>query len=232
MDSTVIDYIRSSVELQLMLKGADKNMTATVSNTVPLLVSTSIVRLQRKNVLPPKEYRVTVSEVLDEQRRIDGTLNYNYVRLPDDFRELKSFFVQNNLDVIRYISEAEVLSLQTSTSAKYYSLKTVKHDGNLGEETRLLLNPVPEPSYELIINYYQKADKISFQELDKTYWDSLLFDVLVELGLKSSISADSELSDLLAEIKNKNTSSTSTKGYSTRVPKYFNNNNPRKRRIR
>ncbi len=193
-NATIIDFIQSQVELKMKLANANPLAIRDIKNDIPVLVKAAIIDLQRNDILQPNTLRFHTIDNKEEQRNTDGVLDYYYISLPADFRELKKIAI-DGLDSYRLAEDEDYLR-----NNAYTYFVTIEENENTVDH-RLRLNPFPTDLQELFIRYYKDGSSVLFSEIKETYWDAVLANVLSRLGLVSEYVADSKMSDLVSQIK-------------------------------
>jgi hypothetical protein len=165
-------------------RGADEK----VLSNVPLFIQRAIIKLQRKDLFPPVNVRYTAKEKIETEFRKDGTLLYNYITLPEDFREL----VRLSVDNANYVWFSNEYEIERESSRRNHPLFTVKQvTGPAGDySTRIILQPFPKSDDEISVDYYVDGSEKCLSKITQEYWESILNTIEADLGLRSPESAD------------------------------------------
>jgi hypothetical protein len=193
-NATIVDFVLSQVQLKMKLANANPLAIRDIEKDVPILIKAAIIDLQRNDIIQPKTMRFATLDKKEEQRKIDGTLDYYFIAMPPKFREIKRLAV-DGIDSYRLAEDEESLKSKPYT---YYI--TVEENEN-ETDYRLRLNPFPTDTQEIYIRFYEDGTSINFADVKETHWDAILTNVYNRLGFISDYAADSKMSDLVSQIK-------------------------------
>jgi hypothetical protein len=192
--NNVVEFVK------LMLR--DKQVDPTVLENVPVYVRRAVVKLQRRNLFPTKQQFLNTELEKREQRRLNGDLFYNYLRLPQDFREMVSWSLEDEVNY-RWIDDEENLNRSyNANTGPRYTIRQFSDTENGIEETRLILFPYPEREQTLLLEYWIDGTDVSINKIPEKYWEAILTVIMVDLMLISSFDADGEINDTAHQQQN------------------------------
>lgn len=91
---------------------------------------------------------------MEMETRVTATLDSEYLELPDDFQEIRSIEIQDDLGPVEYITPPHLRSIYASTETgrpQYYTIT----DG------QFQFAPAPGSSYTIEVIYYKKIPALS-----------------------------------------------------------------------
>jgi hypothetical protein len=179
-------------------RGADEKVLA----NVPLYIQRALVRLQRKDLFPSINIRFLTKDQIETELRTDGSIAYQFITLPKDFREIDKFDVEDT----RYYWFANEYEIQRESARRNQPLFTIKEvrdkiTGN--RRSRLVLQPFPQGDKEISIDYYIDGSEESLDYITQDYWEVILTNIETDLGLRSEESSNSEMADVVNQHKHR-----------------------------
>lgn len=224
----VVDFIKT--KLRAKTRGYDKEgrpvpLPENLVNDVPVYVDQAIIQLQRDNLLPPKTLEFISLDKKNEHRKLsdDGKLEYNYYKLPTEFRELEEFYTD---EVAHYKWETgwQYFKQRFEKDGKYrFTIIDRNQDSDSLPEPRLVAYPFPKDDWQVTIKYYVDGSKTAIDTIDKTYWSAISDFVMAEMGLMSRIEASENVADVVSQKKNKKGMNTYNGTIIKTTPSYFGN---------
>lgn len=189
----IVEFITRMLEA----RGAEEK----VLNTVPLFIQRAVVKLQRRDLFPPSTLRFNPNEKIETEVRGDGSVAYQYITLPDDFRELNKFDVEGT----RYFWHNNVFDIKNQSVRRNQPLFTISEEQDITgtRKHRLVLQPFPKPDQLITVFYYIDGSEESFQRITQDYWDPILTTIETDLGLRSEESSNSEIADVVNQNKHR-----------------------------
>lgn len=191
----VVEFVKT------MLTG--REIPDVVMENIPAYVRRSIVKLQRKGLLPPHTLEYLAGQVRQKAYKADGDVNYNYITLPADFREIESWnIVESELHYEWVDNESYLVKRFSKDGKARFSIRELQNE--LGEdEYRLILAPFPEDTNNVTISYYIDGTDTSIKKIPEQYWEAILQTIETDLGLKDPMMSDGEINDTVYQQKNR-----------------------------
>lgn len=172
-----------------------RNVSPEVLANVDVLISRSVIRLQKDNILPPRTLEFTCVD----RKQEDATLGYNYFFLPEDFRVLEEF---RPVETYPYIYVADKYKLtEQSDSRKRFTVADNNFDETSPYEKILIATPFPKDEEIVQIRYYVNGRGLDYEWINETYWEAVIADIELMLGLRSQQDVDDHISRAVSQNK-------------------------------
>lgn len=218
--NSIIEIVRQDLE--------GKNVSPAILENVPSYVRRAVIKLQSREILPPKRFEFNSLTQKQEKRDSNGELMYYFYYLPEDFRTLKEFYVRdvesnNPLNVVpytyysydNYMSVYQTLQNQNSSQSNV-KIFTITDLNDNGENNRKILICVPFPDNDkhVELKYYPDGVDTNLDYFSPRHWEAIIEQVHIILGLKSAQDEENTL-DEVSSVKNQkgnnNINATNTK---------------------
>lgn len=218
--NNLIEYIQDRLDI--------KNVGPQIIEKVPSLVEDAIFELQIDQVIPAKVWQFTAIDEKQIKYKEDGEVWYNYFKLPEDFGQLETFFVDDpneNTDPVKripylYVPYSEYMdTFRTTDSKKYFTVTDIDVEGE--SQTALIVNPFPENDKMVKIEYYPSGNDIDISDIDRKYWKQILREIEGEIGLRSQESVINERSLQISRSKHKEGQNPTNRTMRSTKPKFF-----------
>ncbi len=201
---TILDYVKFKVRSRMQLMSAVDTIIDQVIADIPIYVRAAVISLQRMDLIGPKEVQIDlVDKKENHYNKHTGDVLYSYVRLPDDFRELKSMIIDPipTIDYKPSVNEYEAIR-RYNDNEWYFVIRENEMVQDGPKVPRLIFVPWPGDNSVLLLSYHTNGLAESLDYLDETYWDAVADKVMAELNLVSQQKADQSAADVIAQKKN------------------------------
>lgn len=214
---TIVDYIRTMLEVY----GADDR----VLNAVPLMIQSALLKLQRKDLFPPTTLKVIAGEKRQTLSNADGEIDYEFINLPKDYRQMKRWYLTSGKVYSWVDNEFNLDERSAKRNALLYTIKDFQNDLTGEKETRLIMSPFPENTEELVLSYFIDGTESSLERVTKEYWEVILTTIMVDLQMKLPMEAESVLSDLVSTQQEREGHNSFNKARKRITPTFFASKN-------
>lgn len=177
-----------------------RNVGPQILSNVEVYIQRAVLRLLKKNMLPPRVWEFTSLDKKQEKRY--GDFTYNFYYLPEDFKELDEFYVIG-ADAWFWISnENEIFGdieddVDRDDARRIFTIKDINFDTDSKYEKQLIATPFPEDDATVRIKYYVNGKGTDWDWIDETYWEAVISEVESILNLRSPQEADQHLTDAI-----------------------------------
>jgi hypothetical protein len=208
----IVDFIRTILES----RGADLK----ILNAIPVYIQRAIIKLQHRDLFPPVNVSYKSQEVKNIITDDDGNVKYEFVKLPQDFREFDRMKVDGT-DYFWFQNEWNIAAESAKQLRNLFTIKQFTNELTKDKEYRLILYPYPPEGKRIDIWYDVDGSESCFDKIDRTYWEAILTTVESDLGFVSKEYADSEVADAVNQHKNREGFGSFNKTVTKLKPSYF-----------
>lgn len=190
--------IKDVIISQLRLRGVPDN----VHSELPLLIKRSIIRLQNTGVLPFQSYEFVALDKKESKYDSDGTLNYHFIRLPNDLREIEELNVKStDNNIWKWLNNDDFYNIKPyQVDGYWYTLITTEVVPGDEPSQIMAFTPFPEDTDLIRIKYKTDGTDFSPRKINEKYWEAILSDVLVMMGLESEESSQRKINELTQRV--------------------------------
>lgn len=228
-----------------------------VLDKVPALIDRAVIRLKRKDLIPPRVWEFKAGDYKEEKRDTSGKFLYNYIKLPDDFRKLDELFVgdneipyvwsrhENYLERISKFRTGEFRRISESSSPdgesqvpefypyrKLFTIQDINFSDIDKNQKVLLMYPFPKDDEYVKVSYHVSGSDLSY--LDEGHVESIIREVEGILGLRSPQDSEDEVLDVIDEWRERKGHNSVNRTYhrtrGTFFGKWYNRHDGHKRR--
>lgn len=202
-------------QLKLMIESSlqAKNAGPQHINNIDMYLARSILRLQKKRVIPPREIQF-VSLDRKEEKRVGDNKYANFYYLPDDFGSVEDFQVFGKPVYYWKGTEYDVLNRHPSDVRNYFTITS--------EEGKYILIADPFPDDTDIIRCKYTVSKVDdYDWISRNFWEAIISDIEVMIGLKEPIEAEEHLTDAIHSWREPQNKSTTNRTLARTKPTYF-----------
>ena len=200
--SYVKEAIRNKIEMRTRVTADGKlvrdEATDGLLQNISIYVNQAVVDLQRDNLLPPRELTFVALSRKEEQRKINGDLRYNYLKLETDFRELRELTVNDQ----HYLADDAWVYFATRyerDNTPRFTIINVDDDVDQEPRPRLILYPFPAEDDEITIKYYPDGSETSLDRISEKYYTAVLRKVETYLNLTDAVTAQHEIDSIVGQ---------------------------------
>lgn len=181
MSTNLYDAVRIAIEHRL---GEDQR-SADILGNIPAYVRRAVNKLQQTNIIEPTQVEYLPSD-LQVFLDINGTEQYNYINLPDNFVELHRLYV-NGVEPTWYISPITINKKATDNpGVVYYNVGSATIGGSLVRY--LALGGLPDDAV-ITLRYHGSVDNALVESLGEKYWEAIIKQVESYLDLPTTQAA-------------------------------------------
>jgi hypothetical protein len=234
--NSIVEIVRNHLDM--------RNVSPNILENAPSLVRRAVVKLQAKQVLPPKVIEFLSVNKKEEKRDSNGELMYYFYYLPDDFKTLHEFYVKdtnsnNNSNIVPYSYTsydnymANLQSISTENGQTTRKLFTITDINSEGENNRkaLIAVPFPADNIHIQIKYYPDGVDTPLDYFSPRHWEVIIEQVEIILGLRSPQDEEQTL-DEVSSWKNQKGNNTINATATKKAVNFFSGSNKKSNRIR
>jgi hypothetical protein len=208
----LVDFIRTILES----RGADNK----ILNAIPVYIQRAIIKLQNRDLFPPVNVSYISENVKNTINDHDGNLLYDFIVLPEDFREFDRMDIAG-IDYIWFQNEWKLKAEAIKRSEPLFTIKQFANELTGQKEHRLILYPYPSENKRIDLWYDVDGTESCFDKIGRDYWESILTTIEGDLGLIAKEYADSEVADAVNQQKNRQGFNQTNKTAIRLKPSYF-----------
>lgn len=218
--NNLIEYVQDRLAI--------RNVGPQILERVPSLIEDAIWQLKTEQVIPPKILEFTSLDKKQIKYKKDGTVWYTYYKLPEDYGELESFFVDDpseNTDPIKRVPyqylpyENYMDTVRTSDTRKFFTVADVAIAGD--EQKVLIATPFPDDDKLIQIKYHTDGTLVDFSEIHRRYYPQILKEVEGFLGIRSEDNVETHRSREASKTKNQEGQNPTNRTMRSVKPKFF-----------
>lgn len=161
------------------------------------LIGRSLVRLQSRDLLPPRTLEFKSAERKQVMYDGDDKL-FNYYYLPEDYRKLDEF---RPLKTYPYEWESDEYALYEQNIPKGRNKDTARRrftiiNNNFDEESKyekiLIASPFPDDDETVQLKYYINGQSLNWDWVTADYHEAIITDIEKMIGLRSAQDQEAE----------------------------------------